>query len=40
MVIGLYRESGKTLREFCETEGMDIRRVERWLKRRDEKASE
>lgn len=37
MVIGMYRQSGKTLREFCATEGVEIRRVERWLKGREEK---
>ena len=32
MVIGMYRESGRTLREFCESEGLELSRVERWLR--------
>jgi len=35
MVIGLYRESGKPLKEFCEGEGLEVGRVERWLKHRE-----
>jgi len=34
MVIGLYQESGRTLSEFCEGEGLEVGRVERWLKQR------
>lgn len=36
MVIGLYRESGKTLREFSESEGLAAKKLERWL--REQKA--
>lgn len=32
MVIGLYRESGKTLREFCKSEGLEPKKLERWLR--------
>lgn len=32
LVIGMYRESGKTMREFCEGEGLEIERVERWIR--------
>ncbi|OJV06581.1 MAG: hypothetical protein BGO12_00335 [Verrucomicrobia bacterium 61-8] len=32
MVIGLYRESGKTRREFCESEGLEPKKLERWLR--------
>ena len=35
MVIGMYRESGRTLREFCEGEGLELSRVERWLRRHE-----
>lgn len=28
----MYRASGRTLREFCENEGLEISRVERWLR--------
>lgn len=36
MVVGMYRESGRTLREFCENEGLEVPRVERWLRRQEE----
>lgn len=32
MVIGLYEESGRTLREFCESKGLEPKRLERWLR--------
>jgi len=32
MVIGLYGESGKTLREFSESEGLEPKKLERWLR--------
>jgi len=35
MVIGIYRESGKTLQDFCRDEGFEIARVERWLRRHE-----
>jgi len=35
LVIGLYRESGRTLREFCEGEGLEIGRMERWMRARE-----
>lgn len=35
MVIGIYRESGKTLPDFCKDEGFEVARVERWLRRHE-----
>lgn len=35
MVIGIYRESGKTLPDFCKDEGVEVARVERWLRRHE-----
>jgi len=35
MVIGVYRESGKTLRDFCKDEGFAVARLERWLRRNE-----
>lgn len=35
MVIGIYRESGKTLQDFCKDEGFEVARVERWLRRHE-----
>jgi len=32
LLISLYEESGKTLREFCESEGMAPKKLERWLR--------
>jgi len=29
----LYRESGKTLRDFCKDESLEAARVKRWLRR-------
>jgi hypothetical protein len=40
MVIGIYRESGKTLTDFCEDEGFEVTRVERWLRRSKEGSKE
>ena len=34
MVIGLYEESGRTLREFCESEGLEPKKLERWVRAR------
>lgn len=36
MVVGMYRESGRTLGEFCESEGLEVSRVKRWLRRQEE----
>ena len=38
MVIGLYEESGKTLGAFCETEGLEPKKLERWLAKRNRKS--
>jgi len=35
MVIGIYRESGKTLPDFCKEEGFAVARLERWLRRHE-----
>jgi len=39
LVIGLYRESGRTLREFCEGEGLEVVRMERWIRAREKRGA-
>ena len=39
MVIGIYRESGKALPDFCKDEGFEIARVERWLRRHEARST-
>ena len=34
MVIGLYEESGKTLKDFCKSEGLEAKKLERWVRSR------
>jgi len=40
MVIGLYEESGRTLKEFCESEGLEPKKLERWVRARRTRESE
>lgn len=37
--IELYRASGRTLREFCEGEGLEVGRMERWIRAREKRES-
>lgn len=39
MAVSLYEESGTTVSEFCRVEGLDPRRLERWIKERGEEAA-
>ncbi|CAN5481595.1 hypothetical protein BH09VER1_BH09VER1_53780 [soil metagenome] len=40
MVISLYEESGKTMSEFSEAEGLDARKLERWMRTRKSRVAE